>query len=102
MENYWFIYDSYKYAGAPKMEKAVMAVAETYMHRLIKEDDLPKLVAHLNKIQDMVWEDNKRLKKVDIRLSVGKYWRNDNIIYLYIGDQRLTLKKVAGTMRFED
>lgn len=87
----WFVYDSYTPAGRPKLEDALMTWAKVnYEYCLISEELLSYVIEQIKKKQDELWEQNKRLKKVEIRLSQihpGNKW-------LYIGDQHLALRKV--------
>ena len=99
----WFIYDYYTYAGAPRLEQYVATIArECYMYRLINDEDLPRLVEKLNAIQDKGWLENKRTKKVEIKLSRENLGFENDLRWLYIGDQHLCLRKVKGELNFED
>ena len=66
----WFVYGYYTYAGAPKLEDALMTWARLqYLHCLIAESQLDYVVKKIEEKQEELWEQNKRLKKVEIRLS---------------------------------
>lgn len=102
MEDVWFIFDSYVYSGAPKLEAEVAKYArDEYMNTLVDYDDLPKLVRFLERVQEALWEQNKRLKKVEIRL--GKLFHaSDDTLFIYIGSHTLRLRKVQAKLRFEE
>lgn len=102
MEDLWFIFDSYSYAGAPKLEAEVAKYArDLYMNTLVKYEDLPKLVRALEMVHDLLWEKNKRLKKVEIRL--GKLFRaDDDTLFVYIGAHTLRLRKVQSKLNFQE
>ena len=88
----WFFDGTYVVAGRPKMETELMRLArEKYLDCLVYETYIPDIVKEIRERQDRLYEQNKRLKKVEIRLS-----KNDgsNIRWLYIGEQHLTLRKV--------
>lgn len=90
----WFVYDSYTPAGRPKLEDALMTWAKVnYEYCLIADELLPYVVEQIKKKQDELWEQNKRLKKVEIRLSQNNSFHPGNK-WLYIGDQHLALRKV--------
>lgn len=90
----WFVYDSYTPAGRPKLEYALMTWANAnYMYCLISEKLLSYVIEQIKKKQDELWEQNKRLKKVEIRLSQYNSFHPDNK-WLYIGEQHLALRKV--------
>lgn len=102
MEDLWFIYDSYSYSGAPKLEAEVAKFArDMFMNTLVVYDDLPKLIRILERVQDDKWEENKRLKKVEIRL--GKLFHaSDDTLFIYIGSHTLRLRRVKQKLSFEE
>ena len=59
---------------------------------------LPKIVQEIREHQDRLYEQNKRLKKVEVTLS-----RNDgsNTRWLHIGAQHLTLRKVKEEIDYQ-
>ena len=88
----WFFDSAYVVAGRPKMEDALMHYArEHYYVCLVYETFLPEIVKEIQEHQDRLYEQNKRLKKVEIRLS-----KNDgsSTRWLHIGAQHLTIRKV--------
>ncbi len=90
----WFVSGSYTPAGRPKLEDELMRYARgVYLHTLIYETDLPNLVKQIQVKQEQIWEANKRLRKVEVKL--GRDWYS--IVptrWLYIGEQHLVLTKV--------
>ena len=91
----WFVYDSYTPAGRPKLEDALMTWTKVnYKYCLIADELLPYVVEQIKKKQDELWEQNKRLKKVDIRLSKNDSAFDNNHCRIYIGEQCLALRKV--------
>lgn len=89
----WFVYDYYTYAGAPKLEDALMTWARLqYLHCLIAEPQLDYVVKKIEEKQEELWEQNKRLKKVDIHYSKSDW--DSGHKWLYIGSQHLLLRKV--------
>lgn len=98
----WFIYDSYSYAGAPKLEAQVADYAQKeYMNMLIDDSELPKMISKLQAVQNDMWEQNKRLKKVEIRLG-SLYSFDDRNLFIYIGSHTLRLRRVIGKLSFEE
>lgn len=90
----WFVYDYYTYAGAPKLEDALMTWARLqYLHCLIAESQLDYVVKKIEEKQEELWEQNKRLKKVEIRFSMNDTWDHGHK-WLHIGNQQLRLRKV--------
>lgn len=90
----WFVYDYYTYSGAPKLEDALMTWARLeYLHCLISNSHLDYVVKEIQEKQDELWNENKRLKKVEIRFSKNDSW-DPGHKWLYIGSQHLLLRKV--------
>jgi hypothetical protein len=88
----WFFTGHYSVSGRPKLEDMMMSYAkEQFLHALVYESFLPKLVEELKEHQDRLYAENKRLKKVDISLSKGY---DDGLRWLKIGEQHLTLQRV--------
>ena len=88
----WFFDGAYVVAGRPKMEEMLMEYArKAYLECLVYGTFLPKIVVELIDLQEVYYEQNKRLKKVEIRLSKDD---GSNIRWLYIGAQHLNLRKV--------
>lgn len=91
----WFVYDTYEIAGRPKMENALMTWAKVnYNHCIIAEELLHYVVQNIKNKQDELWEQNKRLKKVEISLSKNDTGFHNNHCRIYIGAQSLSLWKV--------
>lgn len=89
----YFVFDFYNPAGRPKMEDALLKwAAEKWLYCSVYEHDLKDLVKALKKRQDRLWEENKRLKKVDIKLLKNPVFPEVNT--LQIGDQNLRLRKI--------
>lgn len=90
----WFVYEAYTYAGAPKLEDALMTWASVnYLHCLIHDALLDYVVARIKTKQEELWDENKRLKKVDVSLSKPGGF-DTGIRRIYIGHQQLVLRKV--------
>ena len=90
----WFVYDSYTPAGRPKLEDALMTWAKVnYMYCLIAESQLDYVVKKIQERQEALWNENKRLKKVEIRFSRRDQFHPGHM-WLYIGKQHLALRKV--------
>lgn len=99
-QNYqrWFFDGAYVVAGRPKMEAELMShFREKYLDCLVYETFIPEIVKEIQGYQDRLYEQNKRLKKVEIRLS-----KNDgsNTRWLHIGEQHLTLRKVKSEIEY--
>ena len=91
----WFIHDSYTPAGRPKLEAALMAYAKHYfLDCLVYENDLEYLVANILAEQDILWAQNRRLRKVTVKMS--RIGIDDKTAWLHIGEQHLVLCKVRG------
>lgn len=90
----WFVYEAYTYAGAPKLEDALMTWASVnYLHCLIAENLLDYVVEKIQAKQEELWNENKRLKKVSVSLSKPGGF-DTGLRRLYIGHQQLVLRKV--------
>ena len=90
----WFVYEAYTYAGAPKLEDALMTWASVnYLHCLVAENLLDYVVEKIQAKQEELWNDNKRLKKVSVSLSKPGGF-DTGLRRLYIGHQQLVLRKV--------
>lgn len=88
----WFFNSAYVAAGRPKMEEALMNYArKSYLDCLVYESYLPDIVQEIKDLQDVYFERNKRLKKVEIRLSEND---GSDTRWLHIGAMNLTLRKV--------
>ena len=88
----WFFDGAYVVAGRPKMENMLMHYARAkYDECLVYESFLPSIALELLDQQNRYYEQNKRLKKVEIRLSKDD---GSNIRWLRIGEQHLTIRKV--------
>lgn len=98
-KTYWFVYDHYTICG-PKLEQAVITWAKLqYLHHLIADDQLPYVVKKIQDMQDELWEQNKRLKKVEVKASEATSWTYDSDHRtIFIGQQTLRLRRVKGTI----
>jgi hypothetical protein len=94
--NLWFVSGAYSPAGRPKLEDAVMRHArKEFMYTLITEADLPNLREALEKYQERLYGENRRLKKADIIVGPGvRITGGEEYRYVYIGEQHLHLTKV--------
>lgn len=89
----WFVYNVYNPAGRPKMEDALLKwAAEKWLYCSVYERDLKDLVKALKNKQDQLWEENKRLRKVDIKIIQNRAF--PEVYTLYIGYQNLQLRKI--------
>lgn len=89
----YFVFDFYNPAGRPKMEDALLKWAtENWLYCSVYEHDLKDLVKALKNKQDQLWEENKRLRKVDIKLLKNSVFREEYT--LWIGYQNLRLRKI--------
>ena len=93
----WFINNAYVVAGRPKMEYALMDFARgEYMYHLICDSDLDNLVEQILQQQTQLRSENKSWQSVDVHLTDRSRSANDNLIWLHIGAQHLTLQRVMG------
>ena len=95
----WFFDGTYDVAGRPKMEQALMHYARaTYYECLVYESFLPEIVKDIQEHQERLYKQNKRLKKVEIRLS-----KNDgsSTRWLYIGAQHFNIRKVKEEIDYQ-
>ena len=91
----WFVDSFYTYAGAPKLEAALMRYARHhFLHCLVYEKDIKDVVSNIKAAQEKIYEQNRRLKKVRVECSKTRLGADDDIIWLYIGEQHLVLQKV--------
>lgn len=89
----YFVFGFYQHAGSPKMEDALMNWAiKEWLYCSVYEHDLKDLVKALKNKQERFYEENKRLKKVDIRLTKNPVF--PDVYTLHIGAQNLRLKKI--------
>ena len=94
----WFFDSVYVVSGRPKMEDALMAYArQHYYECLVYESFIPEIVKEIRELQNRLYEQNKRLKKVLIVIS--KY-DGSSVRWLHIGDQHLTLRKVKEEIEY--
>lgn len=85
----YFVTNYYHPAGRPRMEDNLMSRAITlYLHCIVV--NLNEMVTFMQKAQEILWEQNKRVKKVDISYHHG----HGEIIFFHIGSSHLTLQKV--------
>lgn len=89
----WFCFDYYIYAGQPKMEAALFEYAtKLILYRLVSEASFKEVIKELELRQDALAEQNRRWKRVDLRISSGM----NNICWLYVGASHFRLRKVLG------
>ena len=91
--NKWFVYSTYTPAGRPIMEDRLMEMAKKLLlYRIIDFADFGNAVKELNRQQDIIYEQNKRLKKVKVAFT----FLGHDMALLCIGEQNLSLRKVRG------
>ena len=91
----WFVDSFYSYAGAPKLEAALMQYARRhFLHCLVYETDIKDVVSNIKAAQEALYKQNRRLKKVRVECSKTRFGADDDIIWLYVGYQHLVLQKV--------
>ena len=94
----WFFCGAYTVAGRPKMEEALMHYTRAnYYECLVYESFLPKIVKEIQEYQDILYEKNKRLKKVDIRLTEDN---GSNTRWLRIGVQNFSIRRVKEEIEY--
>lgn len=90
----WFVYSYYALSGRPKMEDELMNKARILLlYRIVYEGDFKSVVNELNHCQDIIIEQNKRLKRVEIEFVHGP---GDDHAWLNIGSQHISLQRVKG------
>ena len=95
----WFVYDYYCAAGRPKMEDALLEYArQKLLYKIIDRRDFDGIVTMLNRKQQELYAENKRLKQVDVRFTKdhGPAYGIDETKQLYIGQQWLRLHLIRG------
>ena len=95
----WFVFDYHCVAGRPKMEDAVFEYArEILLYKIVYTKDLDGIVTLLNKKQQELYAENKRLKAVNVRypMDFGYLYGPNNGKLFYIGQQWLKLRKIEG------
>ena len=98
-ETRWFFHHAYVVAGRPMLEDKLMTYARhEYLECLVYDSDLPQIVKELQYKQELRWSQNKRLKKVEIRLSPGGDRGRTRV--LQIGAQHLVLYKVKAEISY--
>lgn len=92
----WFVYGYYAAAGRPKMEDEIFLYARhILLYHMVYESDFNAIITLLNRKQQELHDKNKRLKEVDIAMTVdiglveGNRW-------LKIGAQALHLRRIEG------
>lgn len=92
----WFVYDYYCAAGRPKMEDAIFEYArDILLYKIVYTKDLDGIVTLLNKKQQELYAENKRLKPVEIELS-RHFYGTDTTRWIHIGNQSIHLRKIEG------
>ena len=95
----WFVVDYYTPAGRPQIEDQLMNYArKEWLHCSVYETFIPSMVKDLQERQELLWNANKRLKKVDIHTSSLR--ADDDTVWLYIGAQHLTLRKIREEIEY--
>ena len=95
----WFVVDYYAPAGRPQMEVQLMAYArKQWLHCSVYETFVPSMAKDLMDRQDILWNANKRLKKVDIHTTSLR--ADDGVAWLYIGEQHLVLRKIREEIEY--
>jgi len=85
----YFVTNYYHPAGRPRMEDALMSRAITaYLHCIVV--NLDEMVSFMKKAQDVIWEQNKRIKKVDIYYYHG----HEQTVFFHLGGCHLILQEV--------
>lgn len=93
----WFVFDYHCVAGRPKMEDAIFEYArEILLYKIVYTKDLDGIVTLLNKKQQELYADNKRLKPVEIELSRNFHYADHTTRWLYVGNQSIHLRKIVG------
>lgn len=93
----WFVTGAYSVAGRPEMEAALMDFCkERYLYHLVYEGDLDHLIGEITQHQTYLHNQNKRWAAAEISLTNRKRRENDDLIWLHIGAQHLTLQRVKG------
>ena len=85
----YFCYDTYEPAGRPQMENIIMNVAKTMYIDCILVDPF-KAVDFLKAKQDLEYEQNRRLKKINIYFSEGALGH----AWMHIGSSSLRFKAI--------
>lgn len=92
----WFVFDYHCVAGRPKMEDAIFEYArEILLYKIVYAKDLDGIVTLLNKKQQELYAENKRLKPVEIELS-RYFYGTDTTRWIRIGNQSIHLRKIVG------
>ena len=93
----WFVYDYYIASGRPKMEDALMEIArKKWLYRSIYESDLKNMGKVMNQYQERLYNENKRLKKVNIGITDTR----DKLCWLKIGEQSLRIRKIEEELEY--
>lgn len=95
----WFVYDYHCAAGRPKMEDAIFEFArEILLYKIVDSDDFDRIVTILNRKQQELYAQNKRLKEVDIKYST---YYMDGHRSLSIGEQSIRFRRIEGEFNAE-
>ena len=95
----WFVMDTYEPAGRPQMEDQLMDYAKKqWLHCSVYQTFIEGMVKDLKERQEILWNANKRLKKVDIHAS--SLQAADGVVWLYIGEQHLTLRRIREEIEY--
>lgn len=89
----YFCYDYRTVSGRPKMEDYLMEIArESALYRTFTEQGRAKLLTDLMEAQERLLAENKRLRPVEVICKNGY----DGLVWLDIGEQSLSFRKVKG------
>lgn len=96
----WFVSGQHYLSGRPVLEKLLMREAIAgYMHCIIYEKDLPRILTELDKTQKALLLEKPNLKEIG-NLSVLCHTPHDDVAWLTIGESHLTLQKVKNTIEY--
>ena len=92
----WFVYGYYAAAGRPKMEDEIFLYARhILLYHMVYESDFNAIITLLNRKQQELHDKNKRLKEVNIAMTVDTGLVEGNR-WLKIGAQSLHLRRIEG------
>ena len=89
----YFCFSSYSTAGRPKMEAELFNIAESLvLYRTIEGDLVDALEGDLWHRQEVLLDDHKNWKPVEISLCGGQ----DGFLWLKIGESNLRFREIIG------
>ena len=93
MKGAWFVSDIREPASEPIMVKKLSKLMREIKHTLLYDNEVMELVERLKGAQEEYYQENKRLKKVDI--YIDDWGIDDEYLWITLGLwTRLTLTKV--------